>query len=349
MNQMLSHRPEDRLIMDTARRNSEMITNPQEMRALLHDFSVSTWAVAAVGALFESGAVDHLREPCSADDLARACRSLSRSRLEHCLEVASVFGVVVRDGGRYRLSEGALPFVAQPMRAVIQGEIRSHLMQPLAFLDSSGAGSPRAGWDHTDRALLQAQGDASGALPPMLKAQIVPTLGDLAARLEGPGARLLDVGVGVASLAISACRAWPGIRVVGLDTSDAPLAIARDNVARADLGERIELRKLAVEDLRDEETFDLAWFPSFFIPQAAMAAAVARVRAALRPGGWVITAVLGGADERQRAVGGLLTDLWGGPVMSPAEMQGVFSSAGFSTTRILPGPLWAPALIAAQR
>jgi SAM-dependent methyltransferase len=222
-------------------------------------------------------------------------------------------------------------------------------MQPLAFLDSARGDAPREGWSHTDRALLQAQGDASVALVGALKMQIVPALGDLAARLDRSGARFLDVGVGVGSLAIGMCRAWPQVGVVGVDTFEAPLAVARENVSRAGLAERIELRKLGVEDLRDEDTFDLAWLPSFFIPGSAMVASVARIRASLRAGGWVVVGTLGGADDRQRAVAGLLTDLWGGPALSVAELESLLEGAGFAAVRVLPGPGWAPALVVAQR
>jgi SAM-dependent methyltransferase len=222
-------------------------------------------------------------------------------------------------------------------------------MQPLALLDSARGDAPRAGWTHTDRALLQAQGDASVVLAGALKMQIVPALGDLAARLDRPGARFLDVGVGVGSLSIAVCRTWPQVGVVGLDTFEAPLAVARENVGRAGLAERIELRKLGIEDLRDEDAFDLAWLPSFFIPASAMAAAVARIRASLRAGGWVVVGMLGGADDRQRAVAGLLTDLWGGPVFSVPELDSLLKGTGFATVRVLPGPGWAPALVVAQR
>src|SRR5258706_71544 len=84
------------------------------------------------------------------------------------------------------------------------------------------------------------------------------TLGDLAARFE-KGARFLDVGVGVGSLSIAMCRAFPQVRAVGLDVFEVPLGIARDKVARAGLADRIELRQVAIEDLKDEEAFDLVW------------------------------------------------------------------------------------------
>jgi SAM-dependent methyltransferase len=327
-----------------------MISNPQEMRAAIHELSVSTWTLAAIGALLESGLVDPLREARTTDELARTCKSLAKTRIERILAVAASAGVVVADGEKYTLAEGAMPFAQPPMRNALLGDIRSMLMQPCDLLDSSRGDAPRAGWKHTDRDVLQAQGDASTALPMMLKMNVLPTLGDLGARLEQKGARFLDVGVGVGALAIAACRVWPAISVVGLDTFHTPLAIAHENVTQAGLGDRIELRNASVEDLRDEGAFDLAWLPSFFIPQAAMTNALARIRASLKDGGWAVVAMFGGgADDRQRAVGALLTDLWGGPSMTTADMQALLTNAGFTAVRLTPGPNWAPALFAAQR
>src|SRR5262249_39606649 len=157
----------------------------------------------------------------------------------------------------------------------------STLMQVLAFLDASGD-APASGWRHTSRALLQAQGDGSAFFPLAFKTTLVPALDDLAARLDRPGARFLDVGVGVASFSIAMCRLWPHLQCVGLDRFDVPLGLARENVERAGLGDRIELRRAGVEDLGDEESFELAWLPSVFIAEALLPAAVARVRAALR-------------------------------------------------------------------
>lgn len=328
-----------------------VIGTPQEMRALAHDLEGSVWTLASVGVLFESGLIEHLREPRSLDDLAARSTTLSRDRLERCLAVAATAGVVAVEGARFRLAEGAMPFLEQPMRAALQGEIRTSLMQALSLLDSSSEGRPTAGWRHSNPALLQSQGDASGGLPPMFKATLVPSMGDLAARLDRRDARFLDVGVGVASLAISMCRCWPELYAVGLDPFEVPLAIARKNIDRAGLSDRIELRQLAVQDLRDEESFDLAWLPGVFIPAPTLSNAVARVRASLRPGGWVLFPVVGsvGDNERQRAVWALTNELWGGPVLCAAEAESLLRDVGFSSVRTSSGPGWSPAVVAGQR
>lgn len=97
-----------------------MIRTPQDMRALAHELATSAWTLGAIGALSESGLIEHLCESRAMDDLASRCHSLSKSRIERCLSVAAAAGVVVAEGARYRLADGALPFVQQPMRAALR-------------------------------------------------------------------------------------------------------------------------------------------------------------------------------------------------------------------------------------
>ena len=327
-----------------------MIETPQEMRALVHSLTTQAWTLSAIGVLFESGLADHLAEPRSVDELALHCRSLSRGRIERCLAVAVTAGVVTAEETRYRLAEGAMPFQKQPLRTALEGDIRTHVMQPLAFLDSAKQESKGEGWRHTDVRVLQAQGDASSAFAPMFKANIAASMGDVAARLDRPGARLLDVGVGVGALAIAMCRAFPELGVVGLDPFEVPLGVARKNIERAGLADRIELRQLRVEDFKDEDAFDLAWLPTFFIPASVLPAATARVRASLHPGGWVLFPVGGSTgSDAQRSVSALLTELWGGPALSTAEAESLLKETGMSAVRTLPGPSWAPSMVVAQR
>ncbi len=54
---------------------------------------------------------------------------------------------------------------------------------------------------------------------------------------------VLDVGTGTARIPIELCTRLPGARVVGIDLADAMLAVAKENVARADLDDRIRLEK----------------------------------------------------------------------------------------------------------
>ncbi len=232
-----------------------------------------------------------------------------------------------------------MALAAPPMRAVILGDLRSPLLQAQAFYDGVARKEPATGWRHTDPAILQTQGDGSAMLAPVMKNMIIPQLGDLAERMARPGAKFLDVGVGVASLAIAMARLWPELRVVGVDEYDAPLAIARDHITRAKLGDRIELRQTQIDTFGDEGIYDLAWVPSFFIAPDNVAAAAASVHASLKPGGWMIFAAFAPTGAAKAcAIVGMLADLWGGRTFSPSEVEPVLATAGFTNVRVLPGP-----------
>ncbi|HTJ47603.1 MAG TPA: class I SAM-dependent methyltransferase [Kofleriaceae bacterium] len=314
------------------------------MRALVFELTSAAWSLGAIGVLVDSPLGEALLEPRTIEELAARCPSIPARRIEKLVAVAAAHGVVVSDGPRHRLADGAAQALCGPMRPGVSGEIRSHLMQPLAL-----ALAPGATWSHTDPMLLQAQGDSSRFVPMMIKMHLAPQLGDLAARLERPGAKLLDVGTGVGALAIAACRVFPQVSVVGLDPYDVPLAMAREAVARAGLEARIELRSTPADELRDEATYTLAWLPSFFVSGDVLPRAIARVAASLEPGGWIVMGICGGGDPEQRAINELIVDAWGGPAITTADAERLMRDAGLREIRVMPGPPWSPQLLAATR
>ena len=203
---------------------------------------------------------------------------------------------------RYRLAAGAMPFAQPPMRAALQARSARTLMQALAFLDASTEARPRTGWtSHRTRRSSRRRATRPRCSRRCSRRTWSRRWAISRARLERPGARFLDVGVGVASLAIGMCRAWPALHVVGVDTFDVPLAMARQNVERAGLAERIELRELAVEELATRSRSSSRGCRASSSSGPSLAAAVARVRASLRPGGWLHLPDrrLAGGDERR--------------------------------------------------
>jgi SAM-dependent methyltransferase len=326
-----------------------MISTPQQFSMLIEELGGSAWTLAAIGTLFESGLADALKEPRTPSELEARCSSLSRTRIERVLAVAVLRGVVGVEDGRYQLAPGVLPSLEPGPRAVLRGDYRSYLLQPAHYLRDAIAGVPASGWRHEDPLVLQAQGDGSSMFASVLREKLIHGLGDLAARFERPGATFLDVGVGVGALSIAMCQCFPHVRAVGLDTSSAPLGLARQNVERASLGERVELRQTRVQDLRDETAFDLAWIPTFFLgDRQAVADAFARVGAALRPGGFVLTPTVNpSAGEAERTLWSLVMEAWGGPVLDAREAEALLKQAGL-VPRALPGPSWV-CMVVAQR
>ncbi len=130
----------------------------------------------------------------------------------------------------------------------------------------------------------------------------MPQLGRwlLAAVQPQPGDRILDVGTGYGEPGLSAARALaPGGRVTLQDLSGEMLALARDRVARADLGD-VEVD--IVEGDADELTLaagglDAVISRSVLMYLADPAASLTRLHAGLRPGGRLAASTWSGPED----------------------------------------------------
>lgn len=235
----------------------------------------------------------------------------------------------------------ALDEVTAASARPLLGEIQMALRHGVARL---GGAEAMPGWRHTDTVTLTAAGEVSAGFAAALQ-RFVPRLAGLAARLTGQAAAFLDVGVGVGALSIEMARTWPLLRVVGIDIWAPSLALARENVRRAQLQHRIELREQGVHDVPDEAAFDLAWLPSAFIPGDLIREALRRIRRGLRPGGWVLfaTATADG-DPLTLALARLRNKEWGATPYSAAEAEALLAQADFAEIATLPRP---PASVAA--
>jgi len=203
-------------------------------------------------------------------------------------------------------------------RAVLLSFSRSYLAQGLDLVDDPTRANS---WSHTDPVLLQAQGSASGVV-----ATLLTDLG-----LVEDGARILDVGTGVAGLAIAFCRILPAATVVGIDPWEPSLTLARANVAEAGLEDRVTLADAFVQEFEDGVGFDIAWLPSFFIPEPVLEPAVARLHRLLRPGGRLVVGVTfaDASDPLGAVTDDLMTVRSGGSVADPTRAAALLSSAGF--------------------
>lgn len=212
------------------------------------------------------------------------------------------------------------------------------LIQAIAMLDQRLVDpNRRMSWSYVDPELLQAIGDASSGHAMHLSHGVIPTLGDLAERMRGKGAAFLDVGTGVGALAITMTKLWPEVKVTGIDPWQPAMALARTNVAKAGLEDRIELRELAGEQLEDEAAFDLAWVAVPFMQERAIAPTCARVLRALRPGGWVVVAIppTTGEDPASAAFRLRMT-AWAGHAITPGQIEELLLGKGFTEVRTLP-------------
>jgi SAM-dependent methyltransferase len=219
------------------------------------------------------------------------------------------------------------------------GLITSFLKQALELIENPGRSG---GWVYTDPVVLQSQGQSSGAVPPLI-ASVAPTLDGLTDALAREGARILDIGSGVAALSISCCRVWPEASVVGVDPWEPAMKLAVQNVSEAGLEDRISLRAIAIEDITDTDSFDLAWMPAPFLPRAVLESSVPVVARSLRPGGWL---VLGRYAAPQEALPEALADLrtvrGGGTPLSENDAVALLERGGLANVRSVPSEWKAP-------
>lgn len=153
--------------------------------------------------------------------------------------------------------------------------------------------------------------------------------------MEATDGRFLDVGVGVAALAIAVCRRYPTVTGVGIDPWEPALAQARQHVTDAGLCSRIELRDGRFEDLDEESCYDLIHVPAMFLPSEVLQRGLDRALAALRPGGWTVIQVLGrSGSELLPSVARLWCVLWGSEPILPGRLTEMLTRAGYEQTTI---------------
>jgi predicted O-methyltransferase YrrM len=228
-------------------------------------------------------------------------------------------------------------------------QIASQATAPLHQAAALASGHIVSWSDQSDEALL-AQGRASAIGARAFAELFLPAMGDLASRLAAPGARMLDVGTGVAALAVAFAQVFPQLHVLGIDVLDRPLELARQNIAASDVAARVTVRKQDVAGFTDHTGFELAYLPAPFVPRPALEAGLPRVAAALRPRGWVFMAhgKFGGTPAED-ALTRLKTVVYGGTPLGEAEAYNLLRSAELTSVRPVPTPEGAPGITIGQK
>ncbi|MGZ4270234.1 MAG: SAM-dependent methyltransferase [Solirubrobacteraceae bacterium] len=301
-----------------------------QARDRLAELSAGAWLYTAVGVAVEAGMLPLLSEPRDPSQLA-AATGLPEA-LAGALADALVATGLARRSGAGVVAEPGLAELAGPGAApVVRADLRTGPLQMAALFDAPTRGEATTGWAHADERILQAQGTMSAGAADLLEHQILPRVDGMLDRLASDEGAFLDVGAGVAAVTIELCRRYPRLRAVALEPAPAPRAIAERNVAAAGLADRIEVRDGLVQDLGEAEAFDLVWLPGNFLGPALLPAALAAVFAALRRGGYVLNAALGGgADDPRSAAARLRAVLWGGGVVAPERVAELLAEAGFA-------------------
>ncbi len=199
-------------------------------------------------------------------------------------------------------------------------------------------------WATQSDEALMAQGHASAQSAAAFATLGVPMMAGLKEAFE-LGARMLDVGTGVAAMAVAYAELFPRLTVVGIDVLPRVLALARQTVEKSAVSDRVILREQDVSSLDEVETYALVWLPAPFLPEPALRAGIVRAVVALQAGGWVMLGhgKYGGTDLSD-AVGRFKTIAYGGTALDEGQAQQMLGSAGLVEVTTIPTPHGAPAI-----
>jgi phosphoethanolamine N-methyltransferase len=156
----------------------------------------------------------------------------------------------------------------------------------------------------------------------------------LVADTQLAGRTVLDIGCGAGGIDIALVRQHAAGYVTGIDVEDTVIACARALIARAGLGARIGLAKVAPGPLPfPPATFEVVFSKDSIVHIADKHALMAEVFRVLEPGGWFIASdwLIGhdGAPSPEMAAYIAAEGLDFG-MASPARYRDALRSAGFS-------------------
>lgn len=308
-----------------------------QKRQRILELGFSVWAFAALTGALEGGILDELATPQTPAQISERTGT-STALIEAVLDVLVALDLVQAAGDAFVCTPGMSTYTLGQRKEILCADLRATYLLAAELSERFRVGGASAqGWRYSDPALLEAWGVRSVEPVAAWVERLFPALEGLPDALEASTARFLDVGTGVGRLAIAMCRQFPNLRVVGIDPFETPLELARRNVAGVGLESRIDLRLEAVQDLTDEDCYDLAWVPVMFLPATVAAQGLHRVHAALRPGGWALLGSLAAEGQGlQPAVLRLVSNLFGSGRLFPAHAAEILRAAGYESIQILP-------------
>jgi SAM-dependent methyltransferase len=180
---------------------------------------------------------------------------------------------------------------------------------------------------------------------------------ELEARLEAEGARVLDVGCGIGWSSISLAKAFPSLRVDGIDSDEASITEAQRLAAEAGVADRVRFRVVDAAELgaAGEGGYDAAFIFEALHDMARPVEALEAVRALLAADGVVIVAdekvaetFTAPGDEVERlnfafswwhclpASRAETPSVASGTALRPATVREWSEAAGFASLRVLP-------------
>lgn len=302
---------------------------------MLNEAFHSLWALSSLRAAVETGMVASLVSgPRGAEDLAKLSR-LGPTLVTRIADVLVAYGFFTSTGDGYALSETGRMQAARG--EALRADIAVTFGNTRALADEARRGTLVSGWRPFDPDVIRSQAQLSLQMSMAMARPMKEAWPDLAALLERDGAVYVDVGVGGAGGAIGMAKAYPKLRVVGIDPLPAALVEARANVVAHCMQDRIELRAERGDELTEVNHFDAAFVPAMFFDDAAFESTLHTLAKAVKSDGAIITGAWRDVGEpRAAAISKLRFEMWGAGPRTTEQVTAMLSSAGFRDVRVGP-------------
>ncbi|KQO75970.1 class I SAM-dependent methyltransferase [Rhizobium sp. Leaf262] len=181
-------------------------------------------------------------------------------------------------------------------------------------------------WEIVDVAAMQAMGRASKSVFTRILS-IAEAHPKMRKTFQGT---FLDVGTGVAGIALEAARTCPDIKVDGIDIWEPALELARQNVVESFYSDRVNIRNLDVSMLEECKRYSLAWLPTMFLKRPIVEAALDRIARASVSDAYLFAGVYSRPKDPFLALmANLRTLRSGGEISDPADIKAMMEARGY--------------------
>ena len=241
---------------------------------------------------------------------------------------------------RKQIDLGARMALGEVLDAADEGQVSPALTMVEMALSEAGELFQYPGrgsnWKIMDPAAMQAIGRASRSAFTRIRS-IAETHPKMQETLKGT---FLDVGTGVAGIALEAAQTCPNIRVDAIDIWEPALELARKNVAESPYAERISVRNLDVCALDEHRRYSLAWLPTMFLKRPILKAALNRIaRASVNNAYLVAGLYTRPKDPFLALMADLRTLRSGGDVVDPLDIRAMMEDRGYVDVQMSAAPV----------
>ncbi|MEX0751251.1 MAG: class I SAM-dependent methyltransferase [Dehalococcoidia bacterium] len=172
--------------------------------------------------------------------------------------------------------------------------VESRLADRVAASFETGEGIPFAEYGPEMVETIHAFSKAAYEL--FLPSVLIPELPELKERLSH-GGTILELGSGAGAGLVSLARTFPECTVTGLDPDPTSIALAREKIETAGLGEHVHAEEMRGEDLTSEDAFDFIYVQISLHEMDDARIVLANARRALKEDGILLITEIRGPDN----------------------------------------------------